>query len=89
MPVGDETDPHSAAGIIAGQAGCLQLLLALFEREDKHNDDQEVLGCVVGTLLREPALDAYGLIENTERVLVMRSWLTSDWCPLLNEVGCT
>lgn len=63
MPVGDETDPHSAAGIIAGQAECLQLLLARFESEDKHNDDQEVLGCVVGTLLREPVLDAYGLRE--------------------------
>jgi len=63
MPVGDETDPHSAAGIIAGQAECLQLLLARFESEDKHNDDQEILGCVVGTLLREPVLDAYGLRE--------------------------
>jgi hypothetical protein len=61
MPVGDETDPDSAAGIIAGLAERLQLLLALFESEDTHNNSQEILGSVVGTLLREPILDTYGL----------------------------
>jgi hypothetical protein len=63
MPVGDETDPHSAIGILAGLAEQVQLLLALFEGEGKHNDDREIWGCVIGTLLREPLLDAYGLRE--------------------------
>jgi hypothetical protein len=62
MPLGDKTDPHSATGIIAGLAECLQLLLARSESEDE-NDDQEVLGCIAGTLLREPDLDTYGLRE--------------------------
>jgi hypothetical protein len=63
MPVGDETDPHSAIGILAGMAEHVQLLLALFESEGKHNDDQKIWGCVIGTLLREALLDAYGLRE--------------------------
>jgi hypothetical protein len=63
MPVGDETDPHSAVGILAGLAEHMQLLLALFEGEGKRNDDQEIWGCVAGALLSESLLDAYGLRE--------------------------
>jgi hypothetical protein len=63
MPVGDETDPHSAVGIIAGLAEHVQLLLALFDSEAKHRHGKEIRGCVIGTLLREPLLDAYGLRE--------------------------
>jgi hypothetical protein len=59
VPMGDETDPQSAVGIITRLAEDTQLLLAMVDAE--HSDPQVVCGCVIGTLLSQATVDAYGL----------------------------
>lgn len=58
MPLGDESDPHSARGIIAQLGKQAQVLVA-----DVVGDDhgRNVLGCVMGAVLDRTLVDAYGL----------------------------
>lgn len=58
MPLGDESDPHSAQGIIA-QLGTRAQVLIANDIGDGHS--RNVLACVLGAVLDEELVDAYGL----------------------------
>ena len=61
MPIGDESDPHSARGIIAALGGRLQVLLASAMEPGITPRAQRVVGFVLGGVLDDQLIDAYGL----------------------------
>lgn len=61
MPIGDESDAHSARGIIATLGGRFQVLLASAMEPGVAPGAQQVVGCVLGGVLDEKLIDAYGL----------------------------
>jgi len=60
MPVGERSDSHSARGIVAQLGADAQVLVA-FTDDDKPSHEADVHGCVVGGLLDEDLIRAYGL----------------------------
>lgn len=56
MPVGDDSERHSAHGIISELGENAQILVA-----SDMDDNQPLLGCVVGGVLDENLIAAYGL----------------------------
>jgi len=60
MPVGDRSTPHSARGILAELGAGTQILLASTDDHRPHNES-DVLGCVLGSVLDEELIRAYGL----------------------------
>jgi len=60
MPVGDCSVPHSARGIVAELGASARVLVASTE-DGKPHDEADVLGCVVGGLLDDELIHAYGL----------------------------
>lgn len=61
MPIGDASDPHSAHGILAELGERVQVIVASKTTADPIHEYKEVLGCVVGAVLDESLIDAYGL----------------------------
>ena len=61
MPIGNCTDPHSARGILAQLAGRSQAVLASEDEPAISLQAQRVVGCVLGGVLDEALIAAYGL----------------------------
>lgn len=60
MPVGDRSTPHSARGILAELGAGTQVLVASAD-DGKPQNEADVLGCVIGSLLDDELIRAYGL----------------------------
>lgn len=60
MPVGGRSDPHSARGVVAELGPRARALVASVD-DERPREEANVLGCVVGGVLDEALISAYGL----------------------------